>query len=285
MFLSIAIALAHTALLHCLFGWAMRRWPEEPRLDVSHLSEDEIRRRAVFANRLGTALYLFAWPVLTVATFLAFMGLHQLLGPRGRPLFLIRSEPILYLAAAVPAGFILCGPAGLLLLRLCLWRNYHAYMACGDRHFRLDIRRYMYWASVWVIPFMIDAVFHYGSAYTAFWPDRITRQSWWELSPRRYAWTDVRGIFRITTWDPAEVAKIGREPKYVIEFNDGRCWTSADHINRESEQDDQIIALAEAKSGQPVREVKTSSAIGQHDWTSAEENQRRRGGSETGPSF
>jgi hypothetical protein len=215
----------------------------------------------VFANRLGTVLYLLAWPVLTILAAIGCYGLHLLTGPHDGPLYVIRGNPGIYLVIALFLGFVLCGPAGLLLFRLCVWRRYHEYMACGDQHFKFDIRRYMYVACVWLVPLAIDAAWHHAGAYTAFYPDGIADRSFWEVSARQYDWADVRAIYRVTTWAAEDAPNIGREPKYVVTFADGRRWASDEHMHAEQVGDDSMVALASEKTGKSVIPVATAKGL------------------------
>ncbi|HEX8915717.1 MAG TPA: hypothetical protein VF796_25410, partial [Humisphaera sp.] len=108
------------------------------------------------------------------------------------------------------------------------------------------------------VPLTLDATVHYATAYAAFHADGFRARPLTDVRERDEPWANVRGIWRVKTWDPGDAARIGREPKYVIAFADGWRWSSDEPMATETEGLDAAVALASARSGVPVREVRTS---------------------------
>src|SRR5204862_934428 len=126
-------------------------------------------------------------------------------------------------------------------LRLLLCSRYHETMACGDRHFNLDIRRVMYVVLVWLVPFTLDWVVHQADQFEVLAEDRIVLNPFWTLGRRSYGYDRVAGIYDMADYVPQKPAELGRRPRYVIVLDDGARWTSADYLRPETDDDRSIV--------------------------------------------
>lgn len=255
---SVAILGLQTLVLHVFYRRMERRlFPPSGPIDLSHLTPEERRRKAVFANRLGTGFYMLAWPVLTVA-WLALFELAAYQGvPRG-PAVAYVFVPMFGIAVLVAfvAGFALCGPAGVGMLRIALGRRYGESMVCGDSHFQLDIRRFMYVVFVWIIPFCVDWEIEHANCDTLFTTDAVIVKDF--LAPRPIA-RPYRDIDRIDgakdyRGNPAEVFA---EPDFKISFKDEYDWVPIRWMHRTGGVAGILdaIAYASARSHNPIRWV------------------------------
>jgi len=259
VFETLAVLAVQTIALHVFYRAMERRlFHPRPPVDLAHLSPEQRRRKAVFANRLGTAGYLLAWPVVTAGWFALFAWMGYRNAPGG-PGVAYGFDPPLGLGVLVAflAGFVLCGPAGVGILRICLGgRGYREAMACGDDHFNLDIRRFMYVVFVWVVPLCVDWEILHADCYTVLTADAIVIKDFLAPRPVAHPYRDVVAIDGVKDFrgNPDEVFP---EPDFRVRFKDGAAWVPIRWMNRAGgfRKDREAVEYIAARSGQPIRWV------------------------------
>ena len=258
-FETLAVLAVQTVALHVFYRAMERRlFPDRPPVDLTHLTAGQRRRKFVFASRLATVGHMLAWPVLAAGWLALFEWAAYRNVPRGPGVAYV-FVPVFGMAilVAFAAGFVLCGPAGAGLVRLCLGaRGYREAMACGEPRSRVHIHLFKYVVFVWVIPLCIDWEILHANCYTLLTPDAIVIKEF--LAPRPVArpYRDVAAIEGVKVYlgNPAEIFS---EPDFRITFRDGTTWVPIRWMNWSGGflKDRDAVEYVAGRSGQPIRWV------------------------------
>jgi hypothetical protein len=251
MVVSLLVIAAHTALLHVLFIKTTRLLRFRPFPPIDHLSPAEATHRAKVANLIRAAGTMLSWPLLTVGWFLLFDALERLAGDPEGSVAVMRASLAAQFVAPGIAGFILCGPVGYLVTRLCLGRRYPEYAACEDLIHRHNERRWMYLCFVWVVPLCVEWEAHWRGAETAFYEDRMEVRPVWSFFAEERPYTEVAAVYGL----PSVSNRPGQfmpDPQFLIAFRDGGRWTNAFAGRFPQPEDRAVIDLVARQSGRPI---------------------------------
>ena len=235
-----------------VFALLRRIIPARPRQHLSGLSSEELKARYRKWEVLSGIAYL---PFAALLALPWFLGL-RLVADRIRPASpgLIAPDPSFWALPAMFLGMVTAAAPLTSLLRLLLGRRYAEYEEYGRRKWGVEgTAAFLLIVSVVIVGCAVAVAFGLMT-YTRFDTDGIVIQHCCSFRESRYAYAAVTAI-KSVSHVRARNSNIVSKPHYVIEFADGRVWSTAmlRGLRDPRPSDRTLIDLAAMRSGRALQ--------------------------------
>lgn len=241
------------------FRWFRRKFPFK---QVSVKSEQLLEPVPAWYTPVSIVIWLVAIPVVTFSIAATVRSLNALITSA--------QGPVEFQLAPTPAWWYLYGGMGGLSFSLSLTALAMRWLAGRDRYaswtfshnqqagFDTD-RVAHYFALVIMVPYTLAFLPSIG-CHTRFSDDEIGIQTYADLKETRYSYHDVRSI-AVVKGSLMRNGEFYKDPRIVIDFKDGRRWSSRDSFRDPEEINPDLAAFIALKTGMEYQYVDTAADL------------------------